>query len=93
MFRLGNNFFLYSKVELRKFGEEAGASEIHARSEALKNNLTFISPYNDVDIVHGQATVAVEIFQQNPNIEYIFVSVGGGGLISGKSPSKRINPI
>lgn len=43
----------------------------------------FIHPFNDLDIIRGQGTIALEIIQQLSDIEYIIVPVGGGGLISG----------
>ena len=47
-----------------------------------QNNCQFIHPYNDLDIITGQSTIAYEIFKDiNPN--YIISSIGGGGLISG----------
>ena len=74
---------IYENVELIKYGEHCGLSEIQARSEAGKNDLPFVSPYNDMDVIHGQGTVALEILKQNSHIDYIFVPVGGGGLVSG----------
>lgn len=48
------------------------------------NRLTYISPYDDYDVITGQATIAAEILQQaEADISHIFVPVGGGGLISG----------
>src|SRR5579883_2778542 len=43
----------------------------------------FISPYNDLDVVAGQGTIAVELDQQVPSLDAVFVAVGGGGLIGG----------
>ena len=43
----------------------------------------WISPYNDLEVVHGQGTVAVELVEQLENIDAVLVPVGGGGLISG----------
>lgn len=45
---------------------------------------TFIHPFNDVDVIAGQGTVAVEMFNDcEDEIDYVFGSIGGGGLISG----------
>ena len=59
-----------------------------AREEELERivNLTgatFIHPYNDPRIVAGQGTAAVELLEQQPDLDMILVPVGGGGLISG----------
>ncbi len=56
---------------------------IHAREFAVKNNMAFVSPYNDIKIVAGQGTIGYELWKQLPNLDSIFVCVGGGGLISG----------
>jgi len=43
----------------------------------------FIHPFNDVDVIAGQGTIALEILESVPGVEAIVVPVGGGGLISG----------
>jgi len=49
-----------------------------------KRNLTFVHPFDDPDVIAGQGTIALEIFQQHQDpIDAIFVAIGGGGLISG----------
>jgi threonine dehydratase len=45
--------------------------------------MTFIPPFEDLRIIEGQGTVAVEILEDLPDIDYLFVPVGGGGLASG----------
>ena len=56
------------------------------------NNKSFIHPYNDINTIIGQATIAKEIYEKiNPN--YIIGTIGGGGLMAGCSIySKNINP-
>jgi threonine dehydratase len=55
------------------------ASDIQAAE-----NLTFVHPFDDPDVIAGQGTVAMEILRQHPDpIDAIFVAIGGGGLISG----------
>ncbi len=48
-----------------------------------KEGKTFIHPYDDPDIIRGQGTVGLEIFQDLPDPDFIFVPIGGGGLFSG----------
>ncbi|MBK9131844.1 MAG: threonine ammonia-lyase, biosynthetic [Gammaproteobacteria bacterium] len=56
----------------------------HAYDLAAAQGLTFIHPYDDVDVIAGQGTVALEILRHDPErIHAIFVPVGGGGLIAG----------
>ena len=45
--------------------------------------LTFIEPYNDVDVIAGQGTIGLEILDQCPDVDVVFVPVGGGGLAAG----------
>ena len=72
-----------SKVDVRLHGEDCVEAEIYARNYANENSLSFISPYNDIKIVAGQGTIAIEIEKQLGCPEYVLVPVGGGGLISG----------
>jgi threonine dehydratase len=63
-------------------------AEQAARREAEQSGRTYVSPYNDRDVVTGQGTIAVEVLRQlaqsgAKKLDAIFVAVGGGGLISG----------
>ena len=63
-------------------------AELAARREAERSGRTYVSPYNDLEIVEGQGTVAVEILRQlsqsdAKKLDAVFVAVGGGGLIGG----------
>ena len=76
-----------------KFGDDCLDAENEAIRLSKENNLTFVSPYNDYDIISGQGTIGVEILEQNREIDIIFITVGGGGLISGiSSYIKSVNP-
>lgn len=57
--------------------------ELFARAESARSGRTFVSPYNDLDIVAGQGTMGVELVEQLPDVDAVFVAVGGGGLASG----------
>ena len=79
--------------KLVKFGEDCLDAENEAIRLSKENNLTFVSPYNDYDIISGQGTIGVEILEQNSEIDIVFITVGGGGLVSGiSSYIKSINP-
>lgn len=69
--------------EIRYYGNDSAKTEVHAREFAAKNNMTYVSPYNDPVIIAGQGTVGVELWQQLPEIDAVIVSLGGGGLVSG----------
>ncbi len=64
-------------------GKESGESEICARRYAADNKMTYISPYNDLAVIGGQGTCGMEIAADLPDVDAVFVSVGGGGLIAG----------
>lgn len=51
-------------------------SELEARNAANSQGVTFISPYNDPEIIVGQGTIGVELLKQLPNLDAIFISVG-----------------
>ncbi|RYM06383.1 threonine ammonia-lyase [Sporolactobacillus sp. THM7-7] len=54
---------------------------------------TFVHAFDDVDVMAGQGTVAVELLQQCPDVEVVFVPIGGGGLAAGVATYlKNVNP-
>ena len=65
------------------FPGDAGQAEQQAQIMAKQQNLTYLSPYNDATVIAGQGTIGLEILQQLPTVDNVFVSMGGGGLISG----------
>lgn len=68
---------------VNKVGAQCSAAEDHARNYAQQHSKSYVSPYNDLDIIAGQATSGYEILQQLPTVNAIFVCIGGGGLIAG----------
>ena len=74
-------------------GDDCVVTERHARATAEAQGLAYISPYNDLDVVRGQGTLGVELAEQLPSLDAVFVAVGGGGLIGGVGAYlKGINP-
>lgn len=74
-------------------GTDGLDTEKFARKYAAENGMYYLSPYNDEDVIAGQGTCGVEIAKQLPQVDAIFIAVGGGGLISGVgSFLKLINP-
>ncbi len=70
-------------VPFRQFGRDPVDAERRARREAEEEGKIYLSPYNDPQVIGGQGTVGVEILRQLPEVDAVFVAVGGGGLISG----------
>lgn len=63
----------------------ASIEECFAYAETLmkKKPMVFVHPFKDIDVIAGQSTVAFEILEQMPKMDYVFSSIGGGGLVSG----------
>jgi threonine dehydratase len=58
-----------------------------------ENGYTFVHPFDDVDVMAGQGTIALEIIEELKNVDAILVPIGGGGLISGIAvAAKSVNP-
>jgi len=75
------------------FGTDGLDTEQHAREYAEQNGLFYLSPYNDAEVIAGQGTCGIEIAEQLPGIEVVFVAIGGGGLIAGVgSVLRAVNP-
>lgn len=84
-------------IEIKLIGDTFDDCAIAAKAYTLANNMVFIPPFDDYSIIEGQGTVAVEILEDQSNIDYVFVPVGGGGLAAGvgayfksASPSTKI---
>jgi len=79
--------------EVRFHGTDGLDTELHAREFATRQDMFYVSPYNDSEVIAGQGSCGVEIAAQLPDIDAVFIAVGGGGLISGVgSVLKEHNP-
>ncbi len=66
---------------------------LEAKRIEKEEGKVFIPPFDDLDVIYGQGTIALEVLEENPNIDYILCPIGGGGLIGGISlAAKSINP-
>ena len=73
-----------SFVEVILTGDSFDDSSTHAKAYVLKENKVFIHPFDDVRTIAGQGTVGLEIMNQMPESpDFIFATIGGGGLASG----------
>ena len=70
-------------VALCRVPGDALNAETSAREAAAQRGQVFISPYNDPHIIAGQGTIAVELLRQQPQLDAVFATVGGGGLMGG----------
>lgn len=71
------------KTNVCYYGDDCVIAEGKARQTGIENNKVYISGYNDFQVIGGQGTIGIELLKQTDNIDAIFISVGGGGLISG----------
>lgn len=54
-----------------------------ARKIIEETGATFIHPSDDLDVIHGQGTAALELLQDHPDLDFVVTPVGGGGLVAG----------
>jgi threonine dehydratase len=64
-------------------GNDSALAERYARRLAEHEEIVYVSPYNDFDVVAGQGTTGVELSRQLPRADVVFIALGGGGLLAG----------
>ena len=80
-------------AEVILYGDVYDDACAYALELAEKHGYTFVHPFDDLDVATGQGTIAMEIVQELPTVDYILVPIGGGGLISGVATlAKMLNP-
>lgn len=70
-------------AEVILYGDNFEASQAHAFTLAEKSGGTYIHPFDDLNVIMGQGTLALEVLEQAKNFDTIVVPVGGGGLLAG----------
>ena len=71
------------EVPLESYATDCMQTEIYALEYAKQHNMIYVSPYNDLQVIAGQGTIALEITRQMNEVDFLLVPIGGGGLISG----------
>ncbi len=81
-------------VEIILTGDTFDEANERAIADSQVRNMAFIPPFDDPKVIEGQATIGLEILEQtHDRIDYLFIPVGGGGLISGLgSYFKKLSP-
>lgn len=86
-------------ANVRRYGAKAilyGDNYDQAEAEALRRSAgggTWVSPYNDANVIAGAGTISLEITEQLPDVERVVVPVSGGGLIAGVATAiKNLTP-
>ena len=77
------------EAEVVLHGDTLEAARAHAYQLAKEQGLTFVHPYDDEAVAAGQGTVALEMLRQQPDLDALVVSVGGGGLLAGMATAAR----
>lgn len=80
-------------AEVRLIGKNQDEAQVEADRLSIQDGMTYISPFDNVDVIAGQGTLGLEIHRQIPEIKYAFVPLSGGGLICGVAKAlKSLNP-
>ena len=80
-------------AEVILYGDVYDDACTYAQKLAEDEGRTFVHAFDDLDIAAGQGSIAMEIVQELPTVDYILVPIGGGGLITGVSTlAKMLNP-
>jgi threonine dehydratase len=70
-------------IEVILVGDTFDDCAAAAKKYTLQQGMTFIPPFDDCKIIEGQGTVGLEILEDQPQVDYLFLPVGGGGLSAG----------
>ncbi len=70
-------------------GETLAEAAEHARGLARRDGLAFIHPYDDLAVIAGQGTLALEMLEDRPELDALVLPVGGGGLLAGCAAAVR----
>ncbi|MGH7562485.1 MAG: threonine/serine dehydratase [Gemmatimonadales bacterium] len=70
-------------ADVEVHGDDSAVAERHARAAARREGAVYLSPYNDPLVMAGQGTVGVELARQRPDLEAVYIALGGGGLLAG----------
>jgi threonine dehydratase len=81
-------------VEIILSGDTFDDAQNSAMEDSVKTGMAFIHPFDDPQIIEGQATVALEILQETKeHIDFVFIPIGGGGLAAGMGAYfKQVSP-
>ena len=80
-------------AEVRLIGKNQDEAQVEADRLSIEEGMTYISPFDNVDVIAGQGTLGLEIHRQVPELKYAFVPLSGGGLICGVAKAlKSLNP-
>ena len=76
-------------AEVLLFGESFDEARERALQLAADEGLSFVHPFDDLSVMAGQGTIALEMLQAQPSLDTLVIAVGGGGMISGMATAVR----
>lgn len=80
-------------AEVVIYGDSLEEAAAYARTRAVDEGLVMVHPYDDEAVIAGQGTIALEMLDQQPDLEVLVIPIGGGGLIAGNAiAAKAIKP-
>ena len=80
-------------AEVRLVGKNQDEAQAEADRLSIQDGMTYISPFDNIDVIAGQGTLGIEIHRQIPVLKYAFIPLSGGGLICGVAKAlKSLNP-
>ncbi len=80
-------------AEVRLSGANQDEAQMEADRLSIDEGMTYISPFDNIDVIAGQGTLGIEIHRQVPELNFAFVPLSGGGLICGVAKAlKGLNP-
>ncbi|GAC1379245.1 MAG: threonine ammonia-lyase IlvA [Ginsengibacter sp.] len=71
------------QIQIILTGDNYSECSVEAKKYAENYGMIFIPAFDHIKIIEGQATVGAEIFEEQPDVDYLFIPVGGGGLCAG----------
>jgi threonine dehydratase len=78
-------------ASVRREGGSVDDCIVAAHQLAERDELTFVHPFDDIEVIKGQAGVGLELHEQVPDLAQVIVPVGGGGLISGIAVALKLS--
>ena len=80
-------------AEVKLIGGNQDEAQLEAVRLSIEEGMTYISPFDNIDVIAGQGTLGLEIYRQIPKLKFVFVPLSGGGLICGVAKAlKSLNP-
>ena len=80
-------------AEVKLIGRNQDEAQLEADRLSIEEGMTYISPFDNIDVIAGQGTLGLEIHRQIPKLKFVFVPLSGGGLICGVAKAlKSLNP-